>query len=68
MGAVEASTEEVFALAASARAVVVWFADSAAAGACGAAEGDDAAAAACAPPLPAELAMLLRDATGSVEE
>ena len=50
MGAATADTEGVFALAAEASAVVVWF---------------DAHA---APPLPAELGMLLRDATGSLEE
>jgi hypothetical protein len=54
VGAVGASTAEVFALAASASAVVVWFAAD--------------AAAAAPPPLPAELGMLLRDATGSLEE
>jgi hypothetical protein len=67
VGAAAASTEEVFALAASAHAVVVWFGDSAAAGACGAAS-EGVTDGACAPPLPAELAMLLRDATGSAEE
>ena len=50
MGAAGADTEGIFALAAEASAVVVWF---------------DAHA---APPLPAELGMLLRDASRGLEE
>ena len=56
VGAASAATSALFDLAADAAAVVVWFAASA---------GANAPA---APPLPAELAMLLRGATGSFEE